>query len=442
MKLVMVGSGYVGLVTGCCFAEMGNEVVGVDVDAVRVNALRAGECPIYEPGLEAILRSNLEAGRLKFSTNLAEALPGAEVVFIAVGTPPSEDGSADLRYVLDVAEQLGQWLTHSLVVVDKSTVPVGTADRVAACIHAGLQTRGLDFQVDVASNPEFLKEGAAVDDFMRPDRIIVGTESPYTRTVMTELYRPFMRSHEKLMFMRPRDAELTKYAANALLATKISFINEMALLAEALGVDIEQVRLGIGADQRIGYHFIYPGCGYGGSCFPKDVQALIRMGQDQQLQPLLLEAVEERNRRQKSRIFAKLQTHLGENLQTKVIALWGLAFKPGTDDLREAPASQLIAQLLQAGAQIRAHDPVAMAHSQKEWATAVQSGQIHYGADPYQILQGADALVLVTEWKPYRQPDFQRIRALLRTPLVIDGRNQYVPERVRQAGLIYSGIGR
>ncbi|NNM51131.1 MAG: UDP-glucose/GDP-mannose dehydrogenase family protein [Pseudomonadales bacterium] len=442
MKLVIVGTGYVGLVTGTCFAEMGNQVICVDVDVAKVSALKSGQVPIYEPGLEPMVQDNLQAGRLSFTMDLQEALIGADMAFIAVGTPPREDGSADLQYVLAVARNLGRMMTGSLVIVDKSTVPVGTADQVRAAIEAELSARQFVGAWDVVSNPEFLKEGAAVDDFMRPDRIVIGTDSPRARALMEDLYAPFMRNHNKLLFMRTRDAEMTKYAANAMLATKISFINEMALLAESLDVDIEQVRLGIGADQRIGHHFIYPGCGYGGSCFPKDVQALIRMAHEQSVEPWLLDAVEKRNHAQKSRLFDKVQQILGGDLSGRTIGIWGLAFKPGTDDIREAPASLLIESLLQAGAQVRAHDPVAMPNSQEEFAEAAASGKISYCQDPYEAVRGVDALVLVTEWKPYRQPDFERLKSLLRTPVIIDGRNQYAPDKLRQAGFIYSGIGR
>ncbi len=442
MKLVIVGTGYVGLVTGTCFAEMGNQVICVDVDAAKIGALKSGRVPIYEPGLEPMVQDNLQAGRLSFTLDLQEALIGADMAFIAVGTPPREDGSADLQYVLAVARDVGRLMTGPLVIVDKSTVPVGTADQVRSAIEAELAARQFVGAWDVVSNPEFLKEGAAVEDFMRPDRIVVGTDSLYARALMEELYAPFMRNHNKLLFMRTRDAEMTKYAANAMLATKISFINEMALLAESLEVDIEQVRLGIGADLRIGHHFIYPGCGYGGSCFPKDVQALIRMAHEQSVEPWLLDAVEKRNRAQKNRLFDKVQQFLGDNLSGRTIGLWGLAFKPGTDDIREAPASALIERLLQAGARVQAHDPVAMPNSREEFAEAAASGKIVYCQDPYEAVRGVDALVLVTEWKPYRQPDFERLKSLLRTPVIIDGRNQYAPDKLRQSGFIYSGIGR
>ncbi len=441
MKLVVIGTGYVGLVTGTCFAEMGNEVICVDQDADKLERLRQGQMPIYEPGLEPMVLDNVRAGRLSFSGDLAAALPGASMAFIAVGTPSGEDGRADLSQVLAVAAAIARHMQAPLLVVNKSTVPVGTGDRVSEILRAGLQQRGLDLAVEVVSNPEFLKEGAAIEDFMRPDRIIVGTDQARARALMETLYAPFMRNHHKLMFMGRRDAEMSKYAANAMLATKISFINEMALLAESLGADIEQVRQGIGADQRIGYHFIYPGCGYGGSCFPKDVKALIGMAQEAGIEPSLLQAVEARNQAQKERLFAKLEQHLGDLAQRR-IAVWGLAFKPGTDDTREAPATRLLQQLLVAGAQVRAHDPVAMAHSRREFAAACAEGSLTYVEDPYEAAEGADALVLVTEWKPYRQPDFTRLRQRMRTPVIIDGRNQYQPTVLRELGFIYSGIGR
>ena len=441
MKLVVVGTGYVGLVTGTCFAEMGNEVICVDQDVDKLSRLRQGQVPIYEPGLEPMVQDNVRAGRLSFTSDLGTALLGASMAFIAVGTPSGEDGRADLSQVLTVARDIAQHMQAPLLVVNKSTVPVGTGDRVSDILQEGLQRRGLDLAVEVVSNPEFLKEGAAIEDFMRPDRIIVGTDQARARSLMETLYAPFMRNHHKLMFMGRRDAEMSKYAANAMLATKISFINEMALLAESLGADIEQVRQGIGADQRIGYHFIYPGCGYGGSCFPKDVKALIGMAQEAGIAPSLLQAVEARNQAQKERLFAKLEQHLGTLAQRR-IAVWGLAFKPGTDDTREAPATRLLQQLLAAGAQVRAHDPVAMAHSRREFAAACAAGSLIYVEDPYDAVEGADALVLVTEWKPYRQPDFMRLRQRMRTPLIIDGRNQYQPAALRELGFIYSGIGR
>jgi UDPglucose 6-dehydrogenase len=442
MKIAVIGTGYVGLVTGACFAEMGNRVVCVDIDAAKVARMSTGEIPIYEPGLEAVVTANVADGRLGFTTDLATAIEGAVAVFIAVGTPQGEDGSADLQYVLAAAAQIGECLSTYTVIVNKSTVPVGTADKVRDVISASLARRGVDVAFDVVSNPEFLKEGSAVKDFMSPDRIIVGTDSEPARELMRELYRTFMRTNDRLMFMGVRDAELTKYAANAMLATKISFINEVANIAERVGADIENVRLGIGADQRIGHHFIYPGCGYGGSCFPKDVKALTRIAEDNGLEPVLLNAVEQRNHRQKQVLFEKLSRFFDGELAGREIAIWGLAFKPGTDDLREASSLVLIRLLMEAGATVRAHDPVAMAAAERELAEWRDAGRLRFVADQYDALDGADALVLVTEWKQYRQPDFDRVKQLLRTPVILDGRNQYSAQRLRGSGLLYSGIGR
>ncbi|MGH8492643.1 MAG: UDP-glucose dehydrogenase family protein [Moraxellaceae bacterium] len=439
MNIVVVGTGYVGLVTGACFAEMGNSVTCVDVDAGKVTKLKQGIIPIYEPGLEDIVIGNHKAGRLKFTTSLPEAMQDSDLFFIAVGTPPGEDGSADLKYVLAVAREIGQNLKRPGVIVDKSTVPVGTADKVRAAVQAELDARGAAIEFDVVSNPEFLKEGAAVDDFMRPDRIVIGAESERAVSAMTELYAPFNRNHQRMVFMGVRDAEMTKYAANAMLATKISFMNEIANLCERLGVDVENVRQGIGSDQRIGFHFIYPGCGYGGSCFPKDVKALVRIAEENNLEPVLLNAVEERNARQKEVLFEKLNALFEGDLKGKTIAIWGLAFKPGTDDMREASSLVLIRKLLAAGARVRLHDPVAMDATRKVLA-GVEG--VQFFDDEYDALKGADALVLVTEWKQYRQPIFERIKQLLKTPVVVDGRNQYEPEKLRQMGFVYSGIGR
>ncbi len=443
MKIVVIGTGYVGLVAGTCFAEMGNKVTCVDVDAAKVAQLQRGHVPIHEPGLDALLAANTQAGRLAFSDNLARVLPGAEAVFIAVGTPQGPDGAADLQQVMDAATAIGASLDHYAVIAIKSTVPVGTADAVSAVIRQGLARRGVTADCDVISNPEFVKEGAAVRDFMSPDRVIIGTGSERARDTMRELYRTFMRTHDRLMFMGVHDAELAKYAANAMLATKISFINEIAGIAERVGADIENVRLGIGADQRIGHHFIYPGCGYGGSCFPKDVKALVHAAEAAGFDPVLLKAVEARNARQKTVLFDKLAQYFDQQLAGREIAVWGLAFKPGTDDVREAPALDLLRQLLAAGARVRAHDPVAIASARTalggDWEAR---GQLRFTEDPYAALDGADALVLVTEWKQYRQPDFADIRQRLRTPLVIDGRNQYNPQRLRQLGFLYSGVGR
>ncbi len=443
MKLTIIGTGYVGLVTGACFAEMGNAVTCVDTDAAKIARLAAGEIPIYEPGLETIVAANLKAGRLRFTTSLPEAMAGSTNYFIAVGTPPGENGAADLQYVLAAARDIGRNMREYSVIVDKSTVPVGTADRVRATIQQELAARGLDLPFDVVSNPEFLKEGAAVDDFMRPDRIIVGADSERARAVMRELYAPFTHSHERTLFMGTREAEMTKYAANAMLATRISFMNEIANLCERLGVDVESVRQGIGADSRIGYAFIYPGCGYGGSCFPKDVAALIRSAEENDFEPALLRAVTARNDSQKKLLAEKVRARFGANLAGKTFAVWGLAFKPGTDDLREAPSTVLLQALIEAGAHVQAHDPVAMAAARREFPAAWFDGQrLTLMDDQYATLAGAEALILVTEWKPYRHPDFARIKGLLKQPLIFDGRNQYDPALLGRQGFEYHGIGR
>jgi UDPglucose 6-dehydrogenase len=443
MKLTVIGTGYVGLVTGACLAEMGNDVVCVDVDSRKIEGLKKGVLPIYEPGLEKVVLDNCKAGRLNFTTRLAEAMNNTTVLFIAVGTPPGEDGSADLQYVLAVAREIGQHLSDYAVVVDKSTVPVGTGDRVRAAIQDELKKRSVNVEFDVVSNPEFLKEGAAVDDFMRPDRIIVGTFSERAREMMHALYAPFNRSHDRVQYMGVREAEMTKYTANAMLATKISFMNEIAGLCERLGVDVESVRQGIGSDSRIGYSFIYPGAGYGGSCFPKDVKALIHMAGAQGFDAKLLHAVEARNHEQKQVLYTKIAQRFGASLKGKVIGLWGLAFKPGTDDMREAPSIVLLESLMQAGARVQAHDPVAMHTARRELPKAwFESGLLKFVDEQYEALAGADALVLVTEWKPFRYPDFERIRGLLKQPLIFDGRNQYDPDAVRAAGFEYHGIGR
>lgn len=443
MKLTVVGTGYVGLVTGACFAEMGNDVTCVDIDRKKIEGLKQGILPIYEPGLESVVVGNTKAGRLRFTTSLPEAMQGARVHFIAVGTPPGEDGSADLQYVLAVAREIGQHLRDYSVIVDKSTVPVGTGDKVRSAIQDELKRRAAVVEFDVVSNPEFLKEGAAVEDFMRPDRIIVGTDSDRARAVMHELYAPFTRNHERIHYMGIRDAEMTKYAANAMLATKISFMNEIANLCERLDVDVESVRVGIGSDSRIGYSFIYPGAGYGGSCFPKDVKALIHMAEQQKFTPHVLRAVEERNADQKHALFRKIQKHFGAKLPGKKIAVWGLAFKPGTDDMREAPATVLLGELIEAGAVVVAHDPVATDTARRElpgkW---FEQGKLSLADNQYVALEGADALVLVTEWKPFRHPDFALVREALNSPVIFDGRNQYDPQTLRLQGFEYYGIGR
>ncbi|GIX26949.1 MAG: UDP-glucose 6-dehydrogenase [Burkholderiales bacterium] len=443
MRLTVLGTGYVGLVTGACFAEMGNHVTCVDRDAAKIQRLERGEVPIYEPGLEPLVAANLHQGRLRFTTNLPEAVAGAEVIFIAVGTPPRADGSADVEDVLAAARDLGACLDHDAVVVVKSTVPVGTTERVEALITEALSARREILTVDVAFNPEFLKEGDAVNDFMRPDRVIVGSRSPRAIALLRMLYAPFTRNHERLLTMAVRDAEMTKYAANAMLATRISFMNELATICERLDVDVEQVRVGIGSDPRIGYSFIYPGCGYGGSCFPKDVRALIRLAQDAGVDPGLLRATEARNQAQKRLLFDKLAARFGGRLAGLGFGVWGLAFKPGTDDMREAPAVTLIAQLIEAGATVSAFDPAAMNTARTVFPKAwFDSGRLRLADDPYDALRHASALLLVTEWKQFRSPDLPRMRRIMRLPVIFDGRNQFEPGHMAAQGFEYHGIGR
>ncbi len=443
MRIVIVGTGYVGLVTGTCFAEMGNHVTCVDIDAAKIEALRQGDIPIYEPGLESMVLQNAEAGFLSFSTDLAEPMADAEFVFIAVGTPPEEDGSADLSYVLAVASEIGQHLDHYTVVVDKSTVPVGTAEKVRASIQAELEKRSADIPFDVVSNPEFLKEGAAIDDFIRPDRVVIGTDSEQARDKMQQLYGPFLRNHDRMLFMGVRDAEMTKYAANAMLATKISFMNEVAQVCDNLGVDVESVRRGIGSDSRIGYSFIYPGCGYGGSCFPKDVKAVIHMAREHGLEPDVLVSVEARNKIQKRILFDKIQAHFKGDIAGRKFGIWGLAFKPGTDDMREASSVVLIQSLLDAGAEVEAYDPIAFETARKEFDESwFSSGKLSFNKYQYDVLKSADAMVLVTEWKRFRQPDFNAMKDLMKTPLVFDGRNQYELDTLTDLGFCYYAIGR
>ncbi|MCK9532302.1 MAG: UDP-glucose/GDP-mannose dehydrogenase family protein [Gammaproteobacteria bacterium] len=444
MHIVVVGTGYVGLVTGTCFAEMGNTVTCVDVDKAKIDRLKQGLLPIYEPGLDTLVEQNYAEGRLHFTTSLPEAMLDADVYFIAVGTPPGEDGSADLQYVLAVAREIGQNMRHPYsVVVDKSTVPVGTADKVTAAIQEELDKRGVSHEFSVVSNPEFLKEGAAIDDFMHPDRVVVGSEDERATRIMRELYAPFTRNHECTVVMGVRDAEMTKYAANAMLATKISFMNEIANLCEVLGVDVENVRKGIGSDSRIGYHFIYPGCGYGGSCFPKDVKALVHTAEQNDFEPWLLRAVEQRNNTQKYRLSQKVMARFGGDLSGKTFALWGLAFKPGTDDMREAPSKVFLSEVIAAGAKVVAYDPVAAEVAERElpreWFT---NGTLTLVEHQYDALNDTDALVLVTEWMPFRNPDFAQIKARLKTPIIFDGRNQYDPAALRALGFEYQGIGR
>lgn len=438
MHISVFGTGYVGLVAGACLADVGHQVTCMDVNAERIDQLNGGAVPIFEPGLSTIVAHNVAAGRLRFTTDAARAVADGELLFIAVGTPPDEDGSADLRYVLEVARTIGQHMDSYKLVIDKSTVPVGTAEKVHAVISDVLEQRGASLAFDVCSNPEFMKEGAAIEDFTRGARIIVGTESERVKAYMQECYAPYNRNHEKLMFMSVRAAELTKYAANAMLATKISFMNEIANLAERLEVDVEDVRRGIGSDPRIGYHFIYPGCGYGGSCFPKDVQALERAARQLGYTPELLSAVESVNLRQKQTLFTKLQDNLG-NLSGKTIAVWGLAFKPNTDDMREAPSRTLMEALWQAGAKVQAFDPEAIAECRRIYG---ERDDLMLTGDRIQAVKGADALVICTEWKEFRSVDFDWLADQLAGKVVIDGRNLYTPSAVKEAGLRYVGVGR
>ena len=439
MNVTLFGTGYVGLVTGTCLAEMGNHVLCVDVDAGKVARLKQGEVPIFEPGLSPMVRRNHESGRLDFTTEAAAGIAHGEVIFIAVGTPPDEDGSADLRYVLEVARSIGTYLNRYAVVVNKSTVPVGTADKVRATIAHALAERGAVIPFDVVSNPEFLKEGDAVEDCLRPDRIVIGSSSERATGVLRKLYAPFNRNHDRTVVMDERSAELTKYAANAMLATKISFMNEIANIAERVGADIEEVRRGIGADPRIGYHFIYPGAGYGGSCFPKDVQALERTARTVDYDAKLLGAVEAVNHAQKGKLFELIERHYGGALEGKTVALWGLAFKPNTDDMREASSRRLMEQLWAAGATVRAFDPEARGETARIYG---ERADLVLCEDAYEALEGADVLAIVTEWKAFRAPDFTRIRDTLKEPAIFDGRNLYDPAQVEEAGLAYYGIGR
>lgn len=439
MKITVIGTGYVGLVSGACLAEVGNDVLCLDVDADKIRILNEGGIPIYEPGLESMVARNKAAGRLRFTLSVEEAVAHGALQFIAVGTPPDEDGSADLQYVVAAARNIGKHMTDYKVVVDKSTVPVGTADKVRDTIHKELLARHVEIPFSVVSNPEFLKEGAAIDDFMKPDRIVVGVDDVRAADAMRQLYAPFQRNHERLIVMDIHSAELTKYAANAMLATRISFMNELANLAEKLGADIELVRRGIGADPRIGFHFLYPGCGYGGSCFPKDVQALIRTARDAGQELKLLQAVENANELQKHVLGQKIVRRLGDDLSGRVFALWGLAFKPNTDDMREAPSRVLIAELIARGARIQAYDPVAVHEAERIYR---DQAAIHFTGSPMAALENADALVIVTEWKEFRSPDFSAIKSKLATGIIFDGRNLYDPDQIRGAGLEYHSIGR
>ena len=439
MKITLIGAGYVGLVTGTCLAEVGNNVLCLDVDPHKIATLKSGGIPIYEPGLEDMVRRNVAAGRLDFTTDIAAAVQFGDIQFIAVGTPPDEDGSADLQYVLDAARNIGRHMNGFKLVIDKSTVPVGTADRVRATIAETLASRGLEVDFCVASNPEFLKEGAAINDFMSPDRIIIGTDSERATQLLRRLYAPFQRNHERLVVMDVRSAELTKYAANAMLATRISFMNELALLAEKLGADIERVRQGIGSDPRIGYHFLYAGCGYGGSCFPKDVQALRRTAREYGAPLRILDAIEAANEAQKRILVEKLKSRFGAQLDGRRFALWGLAFKPNTDDMREAPSRVIMEALWAMGATVAAYDPAAMPETRRLYG---EHPDLMLTPHPMDALRGADALLIVTEWKAFRSPDFAAMKALLRQPVIFDGRNLYDPAAMRREGFEYFPIGR
>ncbi len=442
MKICIFGAGYVGLVAAACFAESGNSVVAVDVDAAKIDGLKQGIIPIYEPGLKEMVLRNQAEGRLSFTIDMAEAVQNSLVCFIAVGTPPGEDGSADLKYVLGVARDIGRTMNGFRIIVDKSTVPVGTADKVRAAVQEELATRGAAFEFDVVSNPEFLKEGAAIDDFMKPDRVVIGTDNVRTAEIMKELYDPFMRKQNRMIVMDIRSAEMTKYAANAMLATRISFMNQIAGLCERMGADVAAVREGIGSDSRIGYDFLFPGPGYGGSCFPKDVKAFIRTAEECNYDFLLLKAVEDVNERQKEVLADKLIKALGSPdeerpLTGRTIACWGLSFNPRTDDMREAPAITIIERLLAAGATVRAHDPEAIKEARKQFGD-----RIEYSSNQYEILENADALAIITDWSEYRNPDFDRIKAALKSPLIVDGRNLYKPDRMATAGFRYIPLGR
>ncbi|WOE69028.1 UDP-glucose/GDP-mannose dehydrogenase family protein [Hydrogenimonas thermophila] len=439
MKLSIVGTGYVGLVTGTCFAEMGNSVICVDIDENKIEKLKQGIIPIYEPGLETMVKENYKKGTLQFTTDIKEALEKSDVIFIAVGTPQGEDGSADLQYVLKVAEDIGKYMTHKMIVVDKSTVPVGTADKVKETIQKELDKRGVNIPFEVVSNPEFLKEGSAIEDFMKPDRVVIGAENEDTLEVMKELYAPFTHNHERFIAMDVRSAEMTKYTANAILATKISFMNEIANICERVGADVNKVRIGIGSDKRIGYSFIYPGCGYGGSCFPKDVQALNKIALDAGYKPRIIQAVEEVNKDQKRVLAEKVIKRFGEDLNGKTFAIWGLSFKPETDDMREASSITIINELTKRGAKIKAYDPKAMDEAKEFYLK--DNPNVEYTQSKYDVLNGADAMLLVTEWKEFRSPDFDEMKQRLKNPIIFDGRNQYNIEKMNKKGFEYYQIG-
>lgn len=440
MNVVVVGAGYVGLVSGACFSEMGNKVTCVDINHEKINKLREGIIPIYEPGLEKMVLKNVEKGNLSFKTKLEEVLDNVEIVFIAVGTPMGDDGSADLQYVLTVVKEIGQNMNYRLIVVNKSTVPVGTADKVKTTIQKELDKRKIVIEFDVVSNPEFLKEGDAINDFIKPDRVVIGAESEYAFGKMKELYSPFFRTHDRFITMDVRSAEMTKYAANAMLATKISFMNEIANICERVGADVNQVRIGIGSDNRIGYSFIYPGVGYGGSCFPKDVKALKKIAEENGYNAQLIQSVEDVNNKQKYVISEKVVKRFGENLSGKVFAIWGLAFKPGTGDMREAPALYIIKELVKRGAKIKAYDPKAIQEAKEFYLKGVKN--IEYLESKYEVLKKSDALILLTEWKEFRSPDFKEIKRQLKVPVIFDGRNQYIAYNLEAKEIEYYRIGR
>jgi UDPglucose 6-dehydrogenase len=436
MKIVVIGTGYVGLVTGTCFAEVGIDVICIDIDEKKINNLKKGVIPIFEPGLDALVAKNVAKGRLQFSTSLEESIPGADVAFIAVGTPPGEDGSADLKYVIAVASEIGQYMNSYGVIVTKSTVPVGTAKKVQEAIEVAVVKRGLEISFDVASNPEFLKEGAAIDDFLKPDRIVVGVSSVKAEEVMRKLYKPFLLNGHPIIFMDVPSAEMTKYAANSMLATKISFMNDIANLCEIVGADVNMVRKGIGSDARIGHKFIYPGIGYGGSCFPKDIKALIKTAAANCYEMQILQAVEKVNEYQKTVLFEKLKNRFKGDLKGKTIALWGLSFKPNTDDMREAPSLVIINKLIEAGAKVQAFDPVAMDEAKHYLGNTVE-----YCVDEYKALNNADALMIITEWTDFRSPDFEKMKGFLNNPIIFDGRNIYDQTEVNAFGIEYYCIG-
>jgi len=440
LKITIVGSGYVGLVSGACFAEMGNKVTCVDIDEKKIDKLNNGIIPIFEPGLEAMVLRNIKNKNIFFTSNLANAIQDAQIVFIAVGTPMGDDGSADLQYVLAVAKSIGESMTKELVVVDKSTVPIGTADKVRTTIQNELDKRELQINFHVVSNPEFLKEGAAIDDFMKPDRVVIGADGEYAFDVMKQLYSPFFRTHDRFITMDIRSAEMTKYAANAMLATKISFMNEIANICERVGADANLVRIGIGSDKRIGYHFIYPGVGYGGACFPKDIKALQKVAEAHHYQPKIIKAVEQVNNEQKLVIANKIVKRFGEDLKGFTFGLWGLAFKPGTDDMREAPAIYVVKELTKRGAEVKAYDPKAVEEAKEFYLKGVKG--ISYYDSKYEVLKDADALILLTEWKEFRSPDFQEVKQQLTNPIIFDGRNQYNAFHLEQKGFEYYQIGK